>query len=173
MHIKIPALILSLLVISLLAIVSCTSKPEPTVSPLSPIATATQQAAMPSVTTLPSDWVTDTPNPAVSPIIISDVTRDANGLETIAITNISDAEQSLANMTVLNPATLEYVDLPSDVTLPPGASFKVYNGPGATEASDGLAWLDEPALWLIGDHLVLLNQAGRVLWNYVNSRNYP
>jgi hypothetical protein len=31
-----------------------------------------------------------------------------------------------------------------------------------------MKWLDEPALRLTGDTVVLLNQAGRALWYYVN-----
>lgn len=106
-------------------------------------------------------------------MIISEVTRTEDGVETIFVTNISDMEQSLKDRTILDPDTLDYIDLPQDKTLEPSESFKVYNGPIAPEEADGLVWQDEPVLESRGDRLVLLNQAGRVLWNYINARDYP
>ncbi|MGB9872933.1 MAG: lamin tail domain-containing protein [Anaerolineae bacterium] len=88
-------------------------------------------------------------------------------MEIIVITNISDTEQDLEGMALLNPVTMEHVLFPS-VTLPPGGSFKVYNGLETGKITDGIKWLDEPVLRQSGDYVVLLNPAGRAIWYYVN-----
>lgn len=161
-----------LILILLFVAAGCARKMEAPNTSVSPIATATQQPSVLPIPTPFPDWATDTPDPVEFPIIISDVVRNEDGLEIIKITNISGSEQSLSNITLLRPATLEYLDLP-DITLLPGETFNVYNGASAAEASDGVAWLDEPALRVAGDDLVLLNSAGRVIWTYVNYRDYP
>jgi len=99
--------------------------------------------------------------------------RREDGVEVIFVTNISDAEQALKNRTVLDPQTMEYIDLPDDEVLQPEESFKVYNGPVTPGEVEGLVWQDKPTLKLRGESLILVNQAGRVLWNYVNRQDYP
>ncbi|MCX7766818.1 MAG: lamin tail domain-containing protein [Candidatus Sumerlaeia bacterium] len=110
---------------------------------------------------------TDTPDPTVSPIIISEVIHTQAGTEIVVIKNISGSEQNLEGMALLNPVTMEHVVFPN-VTLPPGGSFKVYNGSEAGKIAEGIKWLDEPVLRQSGDHVVLLNPAGRAIWYYVN-----
>ncbi len=117
--------------------------------------------------------MTDTPDPAETPLIISSVKRSEDGTEVIFVTNVGETEQPLKDRSILDPQTMEYIDLPEDVVLAPGESFKVYNGAVTRGKVDGLVWREEPLLQSRGDQLVLVNQAGRVLWNYVNSRDYP
>ena len=107
-----------------------------------------------------------TPDPKVSPIIISNVIHDDNGLETILITNMSDEKQDIHGYTVLISSTTEHINI-LNVSLEPGESFKVYNGPGAKDQADGLAWLDHAVLQEWGDDLTLLNGVARVVWTYV------
>lgn len=137
-------------------LISCISRVQSTLSPLS---TLSPVSGVPPVT--------DTPDPAVSPIIISEVTHPREGIEVIVITNISNSEQNLEGMALLNPVTMEHAVLPN-VTIPPGGSFRVYNGPEAGKTNEGIKWLDEPVLRQPGDHIVLLNPAGRAIWYYVN-----
>ncbi len=127
-------------------LISCISRVQSTLSPLSTLSPVST---------------------AVSPIIISEVTHPREGIEVIVITNISNSEQNLAGMALLNPVTMEHAVLPS-VTIPPGGSFKVYNGPEAGKTNEGIKWLDEPVLHQPGDYIVLLNPAGRAIWYYVN-----
>lgn len=157
----------------------CATAPSPTRSPLSPISThvSTSAAGTPPpkaiATSAISDWMTDTPDPAETPLIISSVKRSEDGTEIIFVTNVGETERPLKNRSILDPQTMEYIDLPEDVVLAPGESFKVYNGAVTRGKVDGLVWREEPLLQSRGDQLVLVNQAGRVLWNYVNSRDYP
>lgn len=144
---------------TLTLLTSCISKVQSTLSPLGPISTGESYPGVPPVT--------DTPDPSVSPLIISEVTRPREGTEVIVITNISGSEQNLEGMALLNPVTMEYVVFPN-VTLLPGGSFKVYNGLKAEKIADGIKWLDEPVLRQPGDYIVLLNRAGRAIWYYVN-----
>lgn len=156
----------------LLSIVGCVNTATPMESPVSPLPTANQTATS-TAAQAQDAWATDTPDPSVSPLIISSVIRDENGVEIIRITNISNTKQELKHKTLLDPETMNHVDLPPDIALVPGDSFKVYNGKMSIESSNELVWLSEPLLQNKGDHLVLLNEAGRVLWNYVNLQDYP
>jgi hypothetical protein len=180
MRVKFPVIVIGILLLALFTISGCNSRPQPTESPVSPLSTPVSTAAAQSTSTkeisspsATSDWVTDTPDPAEAPVIISEVTRTEDGVEIILITNISSIEQSLKDRTILDPQTMEYVDLPQDVVVAPGETFKVYNGVRTPEETDGFVWREEPVLQSKGDQLVLVNQAGRVLWNYVNPRDYP
>lgn len=166
--------------LSLAAMAGCRAQVVPTTSPISPVSTPTTTPTPPTsppatATSAPtaSDWVTDTPDPQETPLIISNVMRREDGVEVIFVTNISDAEQALKNRTVLDPQTMEYIDLPDDEVLQPEESFKVYNGPVTPGEVEGLVWQDKPTLKLRGESLILVNQAGRVLWNYVNRQDYP
>lgn len=149
-------------------LVSCTSKPKPTISPLSPLPIGVPGGSEP-ISTM-EHLATVTPDPLVSPLVISEVTRGKDDLEIIVITNISASDQNLAGMSLLEPESMQYLFLP-EVVLPPGGTIKVCNGNCGTD--DGIEWLKEPALRESGDQLILLNQAGRVIWNYVNFVNYP
>lgn len=143
-------------------LISCTSRNLSSLSPLSPLGSADVGKPYP---TTPSAIVT--PDPAVSPLVISGVIHTPRGEEIIIITNISDSEQNLKGMALLDPVTMEYVILPN-FTLPPGDSFRVYNGPGTEKIVEGIKWLDRPVLRQSGDYIVLLNPAGRAIWYYVN-----
>lgn len=144
------------------SLIGCTSRVTPTLSPLSPLGPADTEESYPGIPLL-----TDTPDPAVSPVIISEVTKTEEGAEVIVVKNISNSDQNLGGMGLLNPATMEHIPLP-DLTLAPGDSFKVYNGMLTGKITDGIRWLEEPILRQPGDYIVLLNQAGRAIWYYVN-----
>jgi hypothetical protein len=157
----------------LLSFVGCVQESISTESPLSPLATV-GQTATPIATRIPTIRETDTPDPTVSPLIISSVSRDDNDVEIITIKNISDEEQSLKRKTLLYPETMANIELPSEVVLGPGESFQVFNGIRSTNSSsNGLVWQDAPLLQEKGDRMALLNEAGRVLWNYVKRENNP
>jgi hypothetical protein len=126
----------------------------------------------PTTTAIGNVRNTDTPvQPTIDsefiPLIISEVDKSQKGVEIFVIKNISNSDQNIEGMALLNLETSEYIVLPS-VTLRPGETFKVYNGSVNEEITGGMKWLDEPALRLTGDTVVLLNQAGRALWYYVN-----
>jgi hypothetical protein len=110
--------------------------------------------------------VTTTPDPAMSPLIISEIVHSADGSEIIIIKNITTSEQNINGWSLLDPQSLENTFLP-DITLPPGGTFKVCNGLCSTDINADMRWLDRPALQNRGDFLMLLNPAGRVIWNYV------
>lgn len=143
-------------------LISCISRVQSTLSPISPLGPVSTEGTYSGVPP-----VTDTPDPSVSPLVISEVTHTSEGIEVIVITNISSSEQNLEGMALLNPVTMEHVALPN-VTISPGGSFKVYNGPEAGKITEGMKWLDEPVLRQSGDYIVLLNPAGRAIWYYVN-----
>ncbi len=107
-----------------------------------------------------------TPDPKKDFVVISNVTHNESGLETITITNVSDQAQDINGYSILIPSTNEHVNI-MDVTLDPGKSYIIYNGPGAQEQTDGKAWLDTPALQKYGDEIILLNRPGRVIWTYI------
>lgn len=148
--------------IVMVLLTGCVSRVQSTLSPLSPL---TPDNAGGLYSGVPP--VTDTPDPSVFPIIISEVTHNQDGIEVIVITNISNSEQDLEGMALLNPVTMEHVVFPK-VVLPPGGSFRVYNGLKVGKVTEGIKWLDEPVLRHSGDHIVLLNPAGRAIWYYVN-----
>lgn len=159
-HLKYNIPIWTGLVVTLL-LIGCTTQVKPTLSPLSPLSPVSTEEQLSGVPP-----VTDTPDPAISPIIISEVITQGE-VEVITIKNISNVEQNLRGMALLNPVTMEHVFLP-EKTLLPGDSFKVYNGPDVGKVSDGIKWLGEPVLRQPGDYIVLLNPAGRAIWYYVN-----
>jgi len=111
--------------------------------------------------------ITPTADPEFTPLIISEVDKSQNEAEVLVIKNISNYDQNIAGMALLNLETSEYIVLP-DVTLRPGETFKIYNGAINEGISGGIKWLEEPTLRLTGDTVVLLNQAGRALWYYTN-----
>lgn len=150
------------LLITMILLISCISKVQSTLSPLSPLGPISTGKSHPGVPP-----VTDTPDPSVSPLIISEVIHLPEGTEVIVITNIGSSEQNLEGMALLNPVTMEHIVFPN-VTISPGGSFKVYNGPEIGKITEGIKWLDEPVLRQPGDYIVLLNPAGRAIWYYVN-----
>lgn len=149
-------------------LVGCISKPKPTISPISPLPISVPGESEPVSTA--ERLATVTPDPLVSPLVISEVIHKKDDLEIVVITNISASDQNSAGMSLLEPETMQYLFLP-EVVLPPGGTIKVCNGNCGTD--DGIRWLKEPALREPGDQLILLNQSGRVIWNYVNFVNYP
>lgn len=144
-------------------LVSCTPKPEPTISPISPLPRGAPGG--PESISPGEHSATVTPDPLASPLVISEVMRRKDDLEIIVIANISAFDQNLAGMSLLEPESMRYLFLP-EVVLPPGDTIRVCNGNCGT--GDGIQWLKEPVLYEPGDQLILLNQAGRVIWNYVN-----
>ncbi len=162
--IKIFSLSLLLLLIS-----NCTQKPQPTSSSLSPVPTPLsdtgEQKVTPTISSNISPWATEAPDPSIVPIVISAVTRTQDGSEIISLANISDANQSLTGLSLLDPKSLAHVFLP-DIVLAPGDTFEVCNGSCKTVTTD-LHWLDTPVFQEKGDYVSLLNYAGRVIWNYV------
>lgn len=108
----------------------------------------------------------ETPDPDKSPVIISNINHDTNGIEAIYITNISKENQDINGYSLIIPSTSEHINI-FNVILEPGDSFVVYNGKGAAEKSDGLAWLEIQAIQQPGDSVFLLNRAGRLIWPYI------
>jgi hypothetical protein len=106
-----------------------------------------------------------TPDPSVSPIIIANVTHNNDSLETILISNVTDVSQDIAGYSLLIPGSSEHINFP-EMTLAPGESLRVYNGAEAKDQTDGLVWLDQVVLKIPGDSIILLNRAGRMIWNY-------
>lgn len=106
-----------------------------------------------------------TPDINISPVIITKVALSQDGLETIFVTNISKEPQDITAFVLLVPETDERFYFP-ETNLDAGVSVKIYNGAEAQSQSDGLAWLDHVALQITGDSIVLLNKAGRMIWNY-------
>lgn len=106
-----------------------------------------------------------TPDPSVSPIIITNVIHDNDSLETIFVSNVTDVSQDIAGYSLLVPGTSEHINFPEG-TLAPGESLRVYNGSEAKDQSGGLVWLDQVVLKIPGDSIILLNRAGRMIWNY-------
>jgi len=144
--------------VSLLVGCAIRTKPAmPLLSPMSPVSTKEQFSGVPPVT--------DTPDPNISPIIISEVINQ-DDTEIIIIKNIGNSKINLHGMALLNPVTMDHIFLP-DKTLLPGSSFKIYNGRRVGTISDGIKWLDTPILRQSGDYIVLLNPAGRAIWYYV------
>jgi len=115
---------------------------------------------------------TTTPDPTISPLIISEVAHNADNSEIIFIKNITGLEQNITGWAILDPQTLEHTFLPN-VTLPPEGTFKVCNGPCPANVAVEMRWLDQPVLREHGDLLLLLNPAGRVVWNYVYLIDHP
>jgi hypothetical protein len=113
-----------------------------------------------------------TPDPSVSPIIISKVMHNDSNLETIVITNVTGEPQNISGYSLLIAETSEHINFP-EIALPPQDSYNVYNGPEAKTQSDGLVWLDHVALKVNGDSILLLNRAGRMIWNYTMLLNNP
>jgi len=111
-------------------------------------------------------WVTDTPDPLKTPVIIASVRHGDAGLETITVANISSMVQDITRFSLFVPETGDHFNF-GELTLAPGAFIKVYNGVGVADRNDGLAWLSQPVLSVPGDELQLLNQAGRVMWTYI------
>ena len=110
-----------------------------------------------------------TPDAVKNPVIISKVTHDVDGLETIYITNISNEKQDINGYSLYIMKTDEHINI-LDIKLDRGASYKVYNGPRAMEQKDGLAWLDHAILQQTGDDVILLNHAGRLIWDFTYSK---
>lgn len=122
-------------------------------------------AASPIIGDIPNP-LQDTPDPNKSPVIISNINHNENGIETISITNISEQSQDINGYSLINPMTSEHINI-FNVVLEPGDSFFVYNGLDATEYPDGLAWMEQPIIQHPGDSIYLLNHAGRLIWSYV------
>ena len=151
----------------LLLFASCALNPE-RVSPLPSSSPLGKTDLTPQASLL----ATTTPDPAISPLIISEVVHGVDGSEIVVIKNITTSEQNISGWALLDPQTLEHTFLP-DVTLPPEGTFKVCNGPCPANVAVEMRWLDQPVLKNHGDFLTLLNPAGRVIWNYVYLTDYP
>ena len=115
-------------------------------------------------------WRTDTPDPFLFPIIISNIVYNEYS-EKIVVENISDQDQFIGGFAILNPQTMEHFIIPEKI-LKSRSSYIICNGKCNDDEVD-VKWLDKPVINEYGDHLVLLNQAGRVIWNYVYITNNP
>ncbi len=145
------------LLLATMVLGGCAVVPKTTHSPISLILSTSTMQRLPTVT----------PDPIISPVIISEVIRKKDNVEIIVLINISQFDQNISGMSLIDPKTMSYMFLP-EIVLPPKGIFKVCNG--NCEVADGMSWLEQPVLREPGDQLILLNRAGRVVWNYVN---YP
>ncbi len=169
----------------ILLLVSCTGNTEKTQSPIietklpevNDAYPIQSESSYPGPQSIPSQSTlvipenvhlvpTATPDPQKDVVIISNVDHSETGLETINITNISDQVQDINGYSLFIPSTNEQINI-FNVTLNPGESYFVYNGSGANEQTDGIAWLDIPILQQQGDEVLLLNRPGRVIWTYI------
>lgn len=114
-------------------------------------------------------WVINTPDPKLFPVIIKEVHHTEN-FEIITITNIDNEDHSLAGIAILDPDTLEIIYLP-EITLKANETYNVCNGK-CNETFMQLKGSDFMFLNEVGDHISLLNSAGRVIWNYVYLSSY-
>jgi hypothetical protein len=151
----------------LLLFASCALKPKK-ISPLSLASPLNQADLTPHASLL----ATTTPDPAISPLIISEVIHISDGSEIIIIKNITSSEQNITGWAILDHQALRHIFLPN-VTLPPEGTFRVCNGPCPANVAVEMRWLDQPVLHDHGDLLLLLNPSGRVVWNYVYLTDHP
>lgn len=112
-----------------------------------------------------TNFITDTPDPKKSPIIISGVEKH-DGYETILITNIDNSAIDIGGWMLYSSELLEKYVVPSPTVLEPGMSFKVSNG-DSTKAPDNVFWLSVTLLNKVEDEVWLVNKGGAISYFFV------
>lgn len=138
--------------------------PAPSVyNPTSPYP-APAQGATPTENTSWTPMPTLNPDPAQTPLIVSEVTHSADGIETYVVKNISSNPIDVIGTALYNPTTFERVFLDPAKSLAPGATVTVYNAPANAQPPEGIKWTDHRMLNHEGDEVVLINKVDRLLW---------
>ncbi len=110
-------------------------------------------------------FITDTPDPIRSPIIISTVEK-FDGYETILITNITNLAIDIGGYMLYSPIYSEKYTVPSPTVLEPGMSFKVSNG-DSTKAPENDFWMAVTLLNDVQDEVWLVNRGGAISYYFI------
>ena len=124
---------------------------------------ATIQEQQPSY----ADYITPTPNPAETPIIVRVEHQD--GVEAISVINISSEPINVGAYMIFSPVVQERIIIPVDTVLNLGEKYTVYNGANESFPAEQ-RWLAEQVVTNALDEIWLTNMAGRVIFFYVH---YP
>jgi hypothetical protein len=114
---------------------------------------------------------TVTPNSEISPIIITNVEVIGKN-EVITLKNISNESQNIRNFILIDKQTESLKRFDDDIILETDQTIKVINGDkDSSLVKNNQYW---QSLFVINqdfDELLLVNQAGRILWSYINYPN--
>ena len=132
---------------------------EPTSNPAYPA----PQGSGPSVLDL-TGFITDTPDPERSPIIISGIEKH-DGYETILITNIDDVAIDIGGYMLYAPELTEKYVVPSPMVLEPGQSYGVCNG-DSSKAPEMPFWLASTIINKVEDQVWLINKGGAISYYF-------
>jgi hypothetical protein len=110
-------------------------------------------------------FITDTPDPVKSPIIISTVEK-YDGYETILITNITNSAIDIGGYMLYSPVYSEKFTVPTPTVLEPGMSFKVSNG-DSTKAPDNVFWMAVTLLNDVQDEVWLVNKGAAISYYFI------
>jgi hypothetical protein len=102
----------------------------------------------------------------ISPVIISEVSREGE-TEQVVLLNVSNQSQEISRIALYNPNTGDRKYLPQGKILEPNESYSIYNGLLPAGINEEQKWTDYPMLQYRDDEVLLLNEAGRMIWTYV------
>lgn len=116
--------------------------------------------------TNPSQIITITPDPIVSPLIINNVVKTDN-FEIIHLKNISDHNLNLVDFVLVDTNGEKLKRFSSEIILRPDEEFKILNGDNFDDSIEfDEIWADKIILTQPNDEIIITNQAGRILWTY-------
>lgn len=114
-----------------------------------------------------ADYITPTPDPAETPIIVRVEHQD--GVEAVSVINISSEPINVGAYMIFSPVAQERIIIPVDTVLNLGEKYTVYNGANESFPVEQ-RWLAEQVVTNPLDEIWLTNMAGRVIFFYVH---YP
>jgi len=116
--------------------------------------------------TNPSQIITITPDPIVSPLIINNVVK-TDTFEIIHLKNISDQNLNLVDFVLVDTNGEKLKRFSSEIILRPDEEYKILNGDNFDDSIEfDEIWADEIILTQPNDEIIITNQAGRILWTY-------
>ncbi len=110
-------------------------------------------------------YITATPDPTLSPIIIADVQHEGSA-EIIEIKNISDKVVDISAYMIYSPEMEDRKILPENLRLSSGESFMIYNGQNLDYPEEQV-WLEKFIINNPLDEILLLNNAARIIYNFI------
>lgn len=114
---------------------------------------------------LSSGFVTLTPDPLLSNIVISEV-RHENDVEVIVIKNIGASAQDIGSYIIYSPGANERKVLPKDLVLQSGDTYSIYNGSDLSVFPEEQGWMKNAVLTTAFDEVWILNNAGRIMYYF-------
>lgn len=156
-------LALLLIIVYLTGCASSASNTDPDQMPISD-ANSTNVGGDGGVT--PSDFsglITETPDASKTPLIIR--VGKTQDLETIEVTNISSGPIDVSGFILFSENLDDRVIIPGGTILNSKESFAIYNGKDPRDGK-GYFWNEEFAILNVEDQLLLLNQAGRIIYYF-------